>query len=120
MTRRAAIIRVLLTAYVFGSVVVVVPLVLDLAGDLSATTSGKVLSAALVALAVGAALALRDPWSHRVVIQMLIVFLSLAAVAILYRLVFEHHQAFPAAALLVFAIVGAVLFAVFYPLSPDD
>ena len=78
--------RVLLVLYVVGTVTVALPLVLNLAGDLSNTTSGKILAAALIALGAGAALAIRDPWADRRMIQVLIVFTSLATLAIVYRL----------------------------------
>jgi peptidoglycan/LPS O-acetylase OafA/YrhL len=118
MKHRNTITKLLLVLYVFGSVAVILPLVLDRAGDLSATTSGKILAAALGALAVGAALALRDPWSHRAIIQMLIVFLSLAAIGILYRLLSEGHPPLPTAAVLAVDLAGAVLFVAFYPRPP--
>jgi hypothetical protein len=117
---RITIARVLLVVYALGSVVVVIPLVLDLAGDLSATTSGKILAAALLAMGAGAALAVRDPWEHRAVIQVLIAFLCLAALAILYRLLFEDHPALPTATLLAVDVAAGVLFSVFYPRPPQD
>ena len=120
MFSKNSVVRVLLVLYVLGSVAVILPLVLDLAGDLSATTSGKILAAALAALAMGAALALRDPWAGRAIIQVLIAFLSLAALAILYRLLFEGHPAWPTAAVLVVDVAGAVLFAVFHPRTQED
>ena len=116
---RSSILRVVLVLYMVGSLAVVIPLVLDLAGDLSATTSGKILAAALVALAVGAGLALRDPWAHRAVIQVLIVFLALAAVAIMYRLVFENHALLPTATLLVVDVLAAALLVALYPRAPE-
>jgi hypothetical protein len=61
MADRNIMARVLLVIYVLGTVAVALPLVLNLAGDLSNTTSGKVLAAALIALGAGAALAVRDP-----------------------------------------------------------
>jgi hypothetical protein len=119
MAGRNMVARVLLAVYVLGTVVVVLPLVLDLAGDLSNTTSGKVLAAALIALGTGAGLALRDPWADRRVIQVLIVFTCLATVAILYRLAFEHHPRDLAWFVLPFAAAAPVLFAVFYPRPPE-
>jgi FtsH-binding integral membrane protein len=115
---RTDVLRVLLVIYALGSLLVVAPLALDLAGDLSATTSGKILAAALLAMAAGAALAVRDPWEHRAVLQVLIVFLSLAALAIFYRLLFENHPLLPTAILLAIDVAGAVLFAAYYPRSP--
>jgi hypothetical protein len=119
MPDRTTVIRALLAIYVAGSVAVAIPLVLNLAGDLSNSTSGKVLAAAVIALGLGAALAFRDPWANRSVIQVLIAFTSLAAVAILYRLLFEpQHDPGPARFLLVIALAAPVLLAVFYPRAP--
>jgi hypothetical protein len=94
--------------------------VFNLAGDLSNSTSGKVLAAGIAALAFGAVQALRDPWANRAVIQVLIVFLGLAALAILYRLLFEGHPLFPTAVVLVVDVAGAVLFIASYPRPPDE
>ena len=112
--------RVLLVVYVVGTVAVALPLILNLAGDLSNSTSGKVLAAALIALGAGAALAIRDPWADRRVIQVLIVFTGLATLAILYRLAFEHHSPDLAWFVLPFSVAAPVLFAVFYPRPPED
>jgi hypothetical protein len=120
MPNRSTVIRALLAIYVAGSVAVAVPLVLNLAGDLSNSTSGKVLAAAVIALALGAALAMRDPWANRAMILVLIVFTSLATVAILYRLLFEpEHEPDPARYLLPIALAAPVLLAVFYPRAPE-
>lgn len=119
MGERNAITKLILILYVLGSAAVILPLALDRAGDLSATTSGKILAAAIGALAIGAALALRDPWEHRAVILVLISFLSLAALGILYRLLFEGHTPLPTAAVLAVDVTGAVLLVVFYPRPPD-
>jgi hypothetical protein len=115
----ARVARVLLVLYAVGSIAVAVPLlVYGHAGDLAETTSGRVLAAALIALAVGALGAARDPWAHRLVIKILIVFTSLAALAIAYRLAAGNHQNDPAWALLPIAVAAPVLFAVFYPRPP--
>jgi len=115
---RTTILRTLLVLYALGSLAVTIPLVLDLAGDLSSTTSGKILAAALLAMGAGAALAVRDPWEHRAVIQVLIAFLGLAAVAILYRLLFEGHSVLPTASLFTVDVVAAALLTAFYPRAP--
>ena len=116
-------LRVVLVLYAVGSVAVAVPLVLDLtgAGELAGTTSGKILAAAIIALAIGAALAVRDPWRDRAVIKVLIAFTVLAALAILSRLLFhnEPYKVDPAWLVLPFAIAAPVLLAVFYPKGPD-
>ncbi len=116
--------RALLLLYALGSVVVAVPLVLDLAGsgDLAGTTSGKILAAAVFSLGFGAAMAARDPWRNRLMIQVLIAFTTLAAMAILYRLLFrnEPYRIDPAWMVLPFAAAAPVLLAVFYPRAPRD
>lgn len=123
MPARNTVTRVLLVLYALGSFAVVVPLLLDLsgAGELAGTTSGKILAAAVFSLGLGAALAARDPWRNRIVVQMLMAFTTLAALAILWRLLFheEVYDVDPAWMVLPVACVAPVLLAVFYPRSPD-
>jgi hypothetical protein len=120
--RRTTVVRVVLLLYALGSVVVAVPLVLDLtgAGELAGTTSGKILAAAVFSLGFGAAMAARDPWRNRLMIQVLIGFTALAALAILSRLLFhnEPYSIDPAWMVLPFAIAAPVLLGVFYPRAP--
>ena len=85
------------------------------AGEFSGTTSGKVLAAALIAMGIGALGAARDPSGQRLMIQVLIVFTTLAALAIVYRLVAERHSHDPAWLLLPAAVAAPVLFVLFYP-----
>jgi hypothetical protein len=124
VSRRNSVARLLLVVYAAGSAAVVVPLLLDApgAGELAGTTSGKILAAAILALGFGAALAARDPWRNRVVIQVLIAFTALASLAILTRLLFheEPYDVDPAWMVLPFAAAAPVLLAVFYPRSPGD
>jgi Ca2+/H+ antiporter len=103
-------------------VAVAIPLAFALgrAGDLAGTTSGKVLAGALLALGFGALRAARDPWRHRLVVQMLIVFTTLATLAIVYRLVFEDYVRDPAWLVLPFALAAAILLALFYPRPPQE
>jgi hypothetical protein len=114
---RLRVVQILLVLYFLGSVAVAIPLLLDLgdAGNLAATTSGKVLAAALIAMGVGALGAARDPWRQRLVIQVLIVFTALAACAVVYRLAAERHPHDPAWIVLPFAIATPALLAYFYP-----
>ena len=120
MPVRNRIAQMLLVLYAVGSVAVALPLLFAFAnaGDLADTTSGKILAAALLALAFGALAAARDPWQNRVMILVVIAFTSFAALAIAYRLAFEHHTSDPAWMVLPFAIAAPVLFALFYPRSP--
>jgi len=110
----------LLVLYAVGSVAFAIPLIFAFAhaGDLANTTSGKILAAALLAMALGALAAARDPWENRVMVLVVIAFTSFSALAIAYRLVFGEHPSDPAWIVLPFAIAAPVLFALFYPRSP--
>jgi peptidoglycan/LPS O-acetylase OafA/YrhL len=121
MPDRNGIARILLIIYAVGSVAVAIPLLFAFtnAGDLADTTSGKILAAALLAMAVGALLAARDPWRNRVLIQVVIVFTSLSGLAIVYRLALQEHVDDPAWLALPFAITTPVLLALFYPRPPS-
>jgi hypothetical protein len=112
--------RLLLVLYAIGTPVVAIPLAFGLghAGELADTTSGKVLAAALLALGFGALMAARDPWRHRLTVQVLIVFSALATLAIVYRVAFEDHPHDPAWVLLPFAAAAPVLLTFFYPRRP--
>ena len=83
MTKNGAC-RILLAVYATSSVGIAAVLALGLpgTGDLSGTTSGHILSAAILALAFGAARAVRDPWESRVVVQVIIAFTAMATVMI--------------------------------------
>ena len=122
MSHRNRVAQILLVLYAVGSVAVAIPLLFAFAnaGDLADTTSGKILAAALLAMAFGAMAAARDPWQHRVLIWVLIAFTSLSTLAITYRLAFEGHVDDPAWMVLPFAIAAPVLFALFYPRPPTD
>jgi peptidoglycan/LPS O-acetylase OafA/YrhL len=119
---RIRVARTLLVVYAIGSVAIAIPLLLGLgnAGDLAATTSGKILAAALVAMAFGALAASRDPWRDRLMIRVIIAFTALSAIAIAYRLAFEDHAIFPTLILLPLAIAAPILFALYYPRSSGD
>jgi hypothetical protein len=123
-SRRTVALRALLLLYALGSVVVAVPLVLDLtgAGELAGTTSGKILAAAVFSLGFGAAMAARDPWRNRLMIQVLIAFTTLATIAVLSRLLFhnEPYRIDPAWMVLPLAAAAPVLLTVFYPRAPRD
>ncbi|MCX6374092.1 MAG: hypothetical protein NTX16_13650 [Actinobacteria bacterium] len=119
---RTRVARILLIVHAVGSVAIAVPLLFTFghAGDLGDTTSGKILSAALLAMSFGALAAARDPWRDRLVIQVVMAFTALSALAIVYRLAFEDHPVFPALILLPFAVAAPVLLALFYPRRPSD
>ena len=120
MSRRDRITRLLLVVYAAGSVAVAIPLLFAFAhaGDLADTTSGKILAAALLAMAFGALVAARDPWQNRVLILVVIAFTAMSAVAIAYRILFEEHPEDPAWIVLPFAVAAPLLFALFYPRPP--
>ena len=120
MLVRNRIAQLLLVLYAVGSVAFAIPLIFAFAhaGDLANTTSGKILAAALLAMALGALAAARDPWENRVMVLVVIAFTSFSALAIAFRLVFGEHPSDPAWIVLPFAIAAPVLFALFYPRSP--
>ena len=120
MLVRNRITQMLLVLYAVGSVAFAIPLIFAFAhaGDLANTTSGKILAAALLAMALGALAAARNPWENRVMVLVVIAFTSFSALAIAYRLVFGEHPSDPAWIVLPFAIAAPVLFALFYPRSP--
>ncbi len=124
MPQRAMTIRILLVLFASGSAAIGLALLLGFpgTGELSGTTSGKVLSAALFALGFGAVMAVRDPWRDRLVIQILIAFTTMASLAIIARLLFhqEPYRVDPAWMVLPFGVAAAVLLAVFYPRAPGD
>jgi hypothetical protein len=121
---KTTVLRVLLVLYAAGSLAIVAALLLDApgAGDLAGTTSGKVLAGAILALGFGAGMAARDPRRNRLMIQVLIAFTAMAALAILTRLLFhdEPYDVDPAWLVLPFAAAASVLLAVFYPREPAD
>jgi hypothetical protein len=114
---RNKVMRLLLVAYAVATVAIAIPLAFALrgTGDLASTTSGKVLAAALLALGLGALRASREPWRDRLMVQVLIVFTGLSALAITYRVVFEDHPFLPAGILLFLAVATTILLVVFYP-----
>ena len=120
MVHRNIVAQSLLVLYAIGSVAIAIPLLFSLghSGDLADTTSGKILSAALLAMGFGALAAARDPWGNRIVIQVVIVFTALSSLAIAYRLAFEDHPSYPAWILLPLAVAAPILFARFYPRRP--
>lgn len=117
MADRFTVIRILLVVYFLGSVAMALPLMFYVgdAGSLSGTTSGRVLAAALVAMGLGALGAARDPRRQRLMIQVLILFTALSAVAIVYRLATDRNPHDPAWIVLLFAAAAPVLLAIFYP-----
>lgn len=111
---RALLITFAAVAVVFAGAILTLPHT----GNLAGTTSGKVLAAALLALALGAGLAVRDPWQHRSTITVLIAFLVLSALAIAFRLAAGRHQNDPSWYLFVAAVIAPILLVVFYPRPP--
>jgi len=118
---RNRVAQILLILYAIGNAAIAVPLLFAFgrAGDLAATTSGKILVAALLAMGFGALAAARDPWRNRLMIQVVMAFTALSSLAIVYRLAFEDHRNDPAWILLPLAVAAPVLFAVFYPRRPS-
>ena len=79
-------------------------------------TSLKVLGAAILALGVGSLLAYRDPVRYRIMVQTEILFTFVAALGLLYRLLFKGNGT-PDFAWVVFGVLAAfcVGFSVLYP-----
>ena len=124
MHREARLTRVVLACYFAGSVIIAAALAFGVgrAGNLAGTTSGRVLAAAVLSLGIGALLAARDPFRDRAVIRVLIVFTSLSALAIAYRLFAERstHPHDPAWLVLPFAVAAPLLLALSYPRAPQS
>jgi Mn2+/Fe2+ NRAMP family transporter len=115
------VLRTALWLYALGAVLVAIPVAFAFgsAGDLAGTTSGKALAGALLVLSYGALRASHNPWRHRVIVQMLILFAVFAALAVTYRLVFEGHARGPAALVLVVCVAAVALLTAFYPRPPQ-
>ncbi|HET6495925.1 MAG TPA: hypothetical protein VFH61_11245 [Thermoleophilia bacterium] len=121
MPDRPGVTKLLLVLYGIGSVTLAIPLLTySSAGQLSETTSGRVLAAALIAMGLGALGAARNPWGNRLLIKVLIAFSSLSSLAIVYRLAAGKHEPDPAWLLIPFAVTAPLLLAVFYPRRPRD
>lgn len=123
MTRNT-VARILLVLYALGMLSVTLTQLLGGpgAGDMFWTTSGKILAAATFAMGFGSAMASRDPWQNRLVVQILIVFMVGAAFAIAYRML-THGEVPPGEStwiVLAAAASAPVLFAVFYPRPPRE
>ena len=121
MTRNT-IARILLILYALGCLAVTLAQLLNRAGDMTWTTSGKILAAATFAFGFGAAMASRDPWQNRLVVQILIVFMACTTLAIVYRIL-THGEVDPGETtwiVLAAAAAAPVLFAVFYPRPPQE
>lgn len=88
---KARALRLLLYGYAAASFAAAVTFVFLLgpASTASNGTSVRVLGAALAALSVGAVVAAGHPYRHRVLIALEMVFMSLASLALGYRIVFE-------------------------------
>jgi hypothetical protein len=104
---------------VFGAacVAVAAPLILHLGPAATVTngTSIRVLGAALLALALGAFAAAKDPPGHRVVLRMEIVFSTLSAGFLILRLLRDHIAHDRAWIVLVPLVACLALLIVLYP-----
>ena len=122
MTDRVKITRLLLYVYALGSFIGAALLVRGRIGSVDAihlagTTSGKILGlGSLLSLAFGAVRAAQDPRRGLLLIQVLIGFTSLAALALVYRLFVEaHSHDLITWLLLIPAFAMPALFLAFYP-----
>jgi hypothetical protein len=119
---RNTTIRILLAVYALSSVAVALALFLGLpdTGDLSGTTSGHILAAAILALAFGATIAARDPWEHRRIIQIIIAFTVMATVVIAVRVATHSFHTLDRAWVLVpVSAACPILLGLFYPRHDD-
>lgn len=119
---RVRLLQAVLWIYVAGSLLGCVLLLVGRVGNvndvnIAATTTGKILGlGSLVSLAYGAARAALDPARNKVVVQVLILFTALAALAILYRLFVEgENHTLATWTLLLLAVAGPVLMVALYP-----
>ena len=111
--------KILLVLYGLGSIGTAIPLLFyGHAGELAETTSGRILAAALVAMALGAFGAARDPRGNRLMIKVLIAFTGLSALAVAYRLADGQHENDPVWLVMPFAVAAPILLTVFYPRPP--
>lgn len=122
--RRNTAARILLILYALGCFAVTFTQLFGGpgSGDMFWTTSGKILAGATFALGFGSAMASRDPWQNRLVIQILIVFMACTTLAIVYRIL-THDEVPPADStwfVLAAAVAAPVLFTVFYPRPPRE
>ena len=114
--------RILLILYALGCFAVTLAQLLNRAGDMTWTTSGKILAAATFAFGFGSAMASRDPWQNRLVIQIIIVFMAGTTLAVVYGIL--THAELPAGegtwVVAAAAAAAPVLFGVFYPRPPRE
>lgn len=111
-------IRVLLAVYGVSSAAIALVLFLGLpgTGDLSGTTSGHILAAAILALGIGALTAIPDPWRHRRIVQIIILFTVMATVVIGVRVGTHSIHGLDRAWVLVPASAACpILLGIFYP-----
>jgi hypothetical protein len=82
-------------------------------------TSVRILGAALAALAVGAFSAAEEPWRHRSLLQVEIVFTALTSLFLAYRLLAHHVAAGDRAVYLLPPVaICCILLLVLYPWRP--
>ena len=125
MTRNT-VARILLILYALGMLAVTFTQLLGGpgSGDMFWTTSGKILAVATFALGFGAAMASRDPWQNRLVIQILIVFMAGTTLAIVYRMLTHGVDELPQGEgtwiVIAAAAAAPLLLVVFYPRPPRE
>lgn len=123
MPDRNDAVRIVLVAYALVCVAFAVPLLFFLRRGADLVhwygldpTAGKLLGAALVALAVGSLLAATDPSRHRLVVLTQLVFTVLGVLVLAYRLLLAAgHTHDVSWVILALLALFAVLFASFYP-----
>jgi len=82
-------------------------------------TTARIVGAALLAMAVGAVAAARDPEANRTMLRVEIVFVVLAALDLVHKLVVDEGGRGSTWALLVGLIAGSVLLIWLYPAAKE-
>jgi len=83
-------------------------------------TSVRILGAALIALAVGAFSAMKDPSRHHIMLRVEIVFTALTVVFLLYRMMFHRHADVLSLLVLAPVVICLLLLLVLVPRSAAE
>ena len=120
MSRRQALVAV---QFAFAVLAVIAGIALTFAlgpvSDAINQTTARVVGAALLALAVGALAAARDPAGNRAMVRVEIVFTVLCALDLAHKLAIDEGGRVIVWLLLASLIVGAIALAVLYPAAGE-
>jgi len=120
MSRRQALVAAQL-AFAAISVLAAIALTFSLGPVSQATnlTTARIVGAALFAMAVGAASAARDPEANRTMLRVEIVFMVLAAIDLVGKLVLDEGGQARTWLLLAGLIAGSIVMALLYPAARE-